>query len=202
MSETADKEDLYELLGVPRTATSVEIGRAFKAKAPVYHPDNQETGDAQKFQGILRARRTLQNARTREIYDSVGVVEDEKADNDDAAMLGQLAGMFGSTMNAILKINAEPVEGDFLKAMQESITHNFDGLTKQIIQLENSRAKLAPMAGRFRVKSLEQPNHMESIVRGQLELIDRQIGQAKAQLGMLERCRVYLYDVSFRQGAQ
>lgn len=199
MTESTDKADFYQLLGVERTATTQEIRAAFKEQSKIYHPDNRSTGNEARFKDLFRARNTLTNQKSRDVYDSLGMVEETDADNAVAHMLGALTGMFGTVMGTVLKANGEPAKGDFLAAMQGAITANFDGMSKQIVQLEKSRASLANMAGRFKVRSLEQPNHLETIVTGQLGLIDRQLEQTRGQLRLLEAARLYLHDVEFEQ---
>jgi DnaJ-class molecular chaperone len=49
--------DYYAALGVPKTATSDEIKRAFRKLASQHHPD--KGGDTQKFQAIQQAYATL-----------------------------------------------------------------------------------------------------------------------------------------------
>lgn len=51
--------DPYSILGVSRNATPEEIKSAYRTKAKVYHPDNQETGDLEKFKELSNAFSTL-----------------------------------------------------------------------------------------------------------------------------------------------
>jgi adenylylsulfate kinase-like enzyme len=57
------------------------------------------------------------------------------------------------------------------------------------------------MPGRFGVNSYEQPNHMEVVVAGQMQQLEKQLEQLHATLRQLEKARVYLNDVRFKQGA-
>ncbi len=66
----------YQLLQVNREAHSTIIRYAYRFLAAMYHPDNSETGDAEKFRVITEAWRTLSDEGKRAAYDmSLGADE-------------------------------------------------------------------------------------------------------------------------------
>ncbi|MBN9393887.1 MAG: J domain-containing protein [Candidatus Melainabacteria bacterium] len=70
-TQAAPKKDLnlYELLQVDRDAHPTIIRYAYRFLAAQYHPDNSETGDAEKFRIITDAWRTLSDEGKRAAYD-------------------------------------------------------------------------------------------------------------------------------------
>jgi len=67
---------LYQLLQVDRDAHVTIIRYAYRFLAAMYHPDNGETGDAEKFRVITEAWKTLSDEGRRAAYDmSLGVQE-------------------------------------------------------------------------------------------------------------------------------
>ncbi len=68
-------QDLYETLGVSRTATPAEIKKAYFALAKKYHPDvNKDDKDAkEKFSTISNAYEILSNEEKRQLYDAGGM---------------------------------------------------------------------------------------------------------------------------------
>ncbi|MGC4113863.1 MAG: molecular chaperone DnaJ [Myxococcales bacterium] len=69
----ADK-DLYELLGVSRTASPEEIKKAYRKQARKYHPD-VNPGDKQaeeRFKEVTAAFEVLSDAKKRALYDEMG----------------------------------------------------------------------------------------------------------------------------------
>jgi len=70
------KRDYYEVLGVAREATEVEITKAYRKLAMKYHPDRNngaETKDAEeKFKEAKEAYETLTDASKRAAYDRFG----------------------------------------------------------------------------------------------------------------------------------
>jgi molecular chaperone DnaJ len=68
------KRDYYEVLGVTRTATDVEIKSAYRKLAMTYHPDrNPNNPDAEeKFKEITEAYAVLADGEKRSLYDRFG----------------------------------------------------------------------------------------------------------------------------------
>jgi molecular chaperone DnaJ len=65
--------DLYEILGVPRDATSEEIKRAYRRLAREYHPDVSQSHDAEeRFKEIAAAYEILSDPDKRAQYDRYG----------------------------------------------------------------------------------------------------------------------------------
>ena len=68
------KRDYYEVLGVTRTVTEVEIKAAFRKQAMQYHPD-RNPGDAAaeaKFKEVNEAYQCLSDTQKRAAYDKFG----------------------------------------------------------------------------------------------------------------------------------
>jgi len=69
----ASKRDYYEILGVPRTASSEEIKDAYRKLAMEYHPDRNKAPDAEeKFKEISEAYAVLSDEEKRRQYDELG----------------------------------------------------------------------------------------------------------------------------------
>ncbi|MDB5311397.1 MAG: dnaJ [Gemmataceae bacterium] len=68
------KRDYYEVLGVARTATEVEITKAYRKLAMQHHPD-RNVGDAEaevRFKEVTEAYEILRDPPKREVYDRHG----------------------------------------------------------------------------------------------------------------------------------
>jgi curved DNA-binding protein len=65
--------DYYEVLGVPRDASTEDIRRAYRRLAREYHPDvNKEPGAEDRFKEISEAYEVLRDQEKRERYDRLG----------------------------------------------------------------------------------------------------------------------------------
>jgi len=68
------KRDLYELLGVPRSANKAEVKKAYFKLAKQYHPDTNKGDDSadEKFKEATSAYETLSDDKQRQLYDQFG----------------------------------------------------------------------------------------------------------------------------------
>lgn len=81
--EPADTQELYDALGVEKTATASQIKKAYYALARVEHPD--KGGDPEKFKKIQAAYEVLKDEDKRKKYDQYGLegVEGEMGEGAD-----------------------------------------------------------------------------------------------------------------------
>lgn len=69
----AQQRDLYEVLGLSKSASDDEIKKAYRKLAKQYHPDmNKEKGAEDKFKEVQHAYDVLSDAEKRQLYDQYG----------------------------------------------------------------------------------------------------------------------------------
>src|SRR6202048_5352009 len=75
---TTTKTDYYELLGVPKKASSKDIRTAFRKLARKYHPDLNpgDKSSEEKFKQLQEAYDVLSDAKKRQMYDQYGFYSD------------------------------------------------------------------------------------------------------------------------------
>ena len=67
------KRDLYEVLGVSKSASQDEIKSSYRKLAKKYHPDlNKEPGAEEKFKEVQEAYDVLSDPQKREQYNQFG----------------------------------------------------------------------------------------------------------------------------------
>ncbi len=70
---TEQKQDYYDVLGVPRTASPNDIKKAFRRLAMQYHPDrNNEASAEARFKQVNEANEILSDPEKRAMYDRFG----------------------------------------------------------------------------------------------------------------------------------
>jgi curved DNA-binding protein len=62
--------DYYRILQLSQGADQETIERVYRLLAKRYHPDNKDTGDAQKFDALVKAYRALSDPERRADYDA------------------------------------------------------------------------------------------------------------------------------------
>ncbi|KAK4685354.1 hypothetical protein P7C73_g4804, partial [Tremellales sp. Uapishka_1] len=95
MSKVKDTE-LYDILGVTPEATELELKKAYRKKAIIFHPDkNSDPGAEAMFKQIGEAYQILSDANTRAAYDRVGragMNQQEGAEMDPQEVFSKIFG--------------------------------------------------------------------------------------------------------------
>ncbi len=92
-------EDYYNILGVSREATDVEIKKAFYKKAHQYHPD-KKNGDTEKFKKANEAYQVLSDKQKKSQYDQFGSTFDQaQAGGGGGNPFGGFGGAQGFNVN-------------------------------------------------------------------------------------------------------
>jgi len=127
--------NFYELLQVDRDAHPTIIRYAYRFLAAMYHPDNSESGNAEKFRIITEAWRTLSDDGKRAAYDmSLG----EKPVQPQA---GGAAGGGGGASSADFG------KGSLPKIPKTGISFDEVELRLAILQILLSQRKKKPLVG-------------------------------------------------------
>lgn len=86
--------DLYNVLGVPRTASPDEIKRAYRALAQRWHPDKNpdDPEAARRFKDLSEAYRTLSDPDRRARYDRLGPLYTEDGRPPSPEDIGEVMG--------------------------------------------------------------------------------------------------------------
>lgn len=115
--------NLYEVLGVPKTATPAEIKKAYRRMARKYHPDRNDGADGAAHMMVLvnKAHDTLMDPAKREHYDLTG--EDKPLTPIDV-----------EAKNSILQL--------FAQLFQESLQTRFNIVARAKKIMREARAKV------------------------------------------------------------
>ena len=70
--------NLYEILEIDKTATIIEIKKAYNKLAKKYHPDKNDSDTSEKFHKITYAYNVLKNEKTREEYNMMNNINKNK----------------------------------------------------------------------------------------------------------------------------
>lgn len=124
MPTSQRKRDYYEILGVDRSATRDQIKQAYRQLALQYHPDRNQSADAEdKFKELAEAYAVLSDEVKRREYDATGHVGiSERWSPEDLMRDFHYGDFFGGRFNDLSNIF-----GDFLGRGPRSGPHVIRG---------------------------------------------------------------------------
>jgi DnaJ-class molecular chaperone len=135
--------NLYDVLGVPPTATEDEIQLAFRNLSKTCHPD-KDGGSKEAFQEIQHAYDVLHDPAKRYDYDTLGVEANTKE--------GVAAKMFRDIMKSVVD-KWQPGGPEPLQAALHVLSANASSLTKKHEDSNVEIDRLEHLRGRFKTKA-------------------------------------------------
>lgn len=139
MGAFGEHKDLYEILGVSRSATQDEIKKAYRRLARKYHPDvNPGDKEAeQRFKEINAAYEVLSDPQRRQQYDQFGTLDGTPGSSGPFGGFGGFGDIFGDIFDSIFGnfggTSQGPVKGqDIEMRLDVSLEEALTGVSKEI----------------------------------------------------------------------
>ena len=181
--------NLYETLGVSRTATPDEIKKAYKEKAKQHHPD-KEGGSEEKMKEIVQAYETLSDPDKRAYYDSTGKIQTHSREEMLNEMMTEMFMQALSDVGEFYKFQdiIKKAKGIAYKAMTEQ--------RKSLKQAKDELKVLDDILKRIHRKN-GLPNMLAHRIEVQIEGVKIQIAEMDNRLNELTDIHKMFDDYNF-----
>jgi curved DNA-binding protein CbpA len=184
------KRELYEVLGVDKTATTDEVRKAYRKKAVKAHPD--AGGNRADWDRLQRALTVLSNPNSRGRYDRTGDEDVGGADTMPAFILQTAIQAVRHVIAKAGEKGADPCQFDIVAVAVRHLTGQIRQQVTAKAEKKNSIADIRRIGKRFKSKK-GKPNRIgamfESSANDQerdLDNIDRQIEVLKGAVEVLK----------------
>lgn len=191
--------DPYKTLKVPKNASAQAIRLAYRRLSLKYHPD-RNIGDAKAekaFKDVQAAYDVLGDAAKRAHYDATGEFRANQPDNTMAPVLAEACQCFAAVMQELLKNGRDPLKENVAEAMRQMARKHALNLAKQQQELYSGAEHLKSMLGRFLVDDGGE-NYLESMVKGQLAIVQEQIRRMEGQVELNKQLQALLKRFRFK----
>jgi len=191
---TDQKQDYYDVLGVPRNASTDDLKRAFRRLAMEYHPDrNKEHGAEARFKQVNEAYEVLSDPDKRAMYDRFGHAgasgENPFGRGFDGFGFGGLGDIFDAFFGGSQsRTQRGPMRG---ADVRRSITISFEeavfGVEREV---EVQTAEVCSVCNGLRAEPGTQPERCTTCGgSGELRRVQQSIFGQFVNVAMCDRCR-------------
>lgn len=185
--------DLYELLGVPRTADLPTIKAAFRRKAKDSHPDLG--GDTEAFHLLKLAYDVLTDEQARRHYDETGEMPSDRIAN--AAEEARFRTLVGDLMMTMISQGTSPTFSNVLEELNQTLALQIRAAEQQLVGLSELSTRLDAVLSRLHAR--EGEDFLITLLRerhGGMEERIKVTRDLKTRLIRLQqRLTLYSYDV-------
>jgi curved DNA-binding protein CbpA len=178
---------LYDDLGVPKTADTPTIKKAYRRKAQKAHPD--KGGDKAKFYAIQRAYDVLGDEMRRKKYDETGDESDPQPVELQA--MGILASLL---LQLVEKIDVE--HQNLIDIARQEIANNISNIKREVNNVKESIKKREKAIKRISTK--DEKNIVRQILQNNIADHNRHLYDMQNQIETLQACEVLLNGYSYK----
>lgn len=186
-------DNLYEVLGVQRTADKATIKRAFRKLAARQHPDHG--GDRDKFERLRFAYDVLHDDLRRAEYDRTGKAAPLGADNSLVPVLTRIGTILDMALQALDQNKKQPKSVDLIVVMVDILDEHQKERAEMLPRVHRIMEIYRSLLGRFKVDDGE--NRMEAMIRGKIASGEAQIAQLEGLANLDRSVREFLKRYGF-----
>jgi curved DNA-binding protein CbpA len=150
--------DLYEILGLKRTAGRKDIHKAYRRKAKTAHPDSGGTVEA--FNELVTAYSVLSDEDRRSKYDDTGEIDPPRPDNFDGGAIEIIAEKLGLVIHAEHDLAAMDVGSLVEHAIRQDISDRKSSISHQ----KRAAERLASLRARTKRKAQGEGNLVAGVL--------------------------------------
>lgn len=185
--------DLYELLGIPRTADLAAIKAAFRHKAKDSHPDLG--GDPEAFHLLKLAYDVLTDEQARRHYDETGETPSDRLAN--AADEARFRSLVGDLMMTMIAQGTSPTFSNVIEELGRTLAVQINAAEQQLVGLSELTIRLEAVLSRLHAR--EGEDFLIALLRERHDGMEEKIKvtrDLKTRLIRLQqRLTLYSYDV-------
>lgn len=180
-----ENTNYYQILGVEKTASTLEIKIAYKQLSKKHHPD--KGGDQETFQEIAEAYEVLKDPEKRKIYDETGSYTKEQ---DKMGKMAQL--IEGIFIDLIMRRHPHPLK-EFKSQLKRMINEGNETIKRADMKI----SLLKSVKGNIRVK--EGENLLSKIVEAKIDELERGKEIARNEIENIEWCAEWLANYDMKE---
>jgi DnaJ-class molecular chaperone len=186
--------NLYDVLGVDKSAQPVDIRKAYRSRAKKAHPD--AGGSVESFELLRLAHDCLSDVERRRRYDETGQAEPTEADNEASKIMNIAVGAVNNVMGSIHQRGLSWEKFDILGDAIKQIGAQIDQVKGKISEAERNAEKLRAAAGRFKAKA-GKVNKLGPMIEAQAAEQERNVETMKRDRVRLDAARTLLKEHDF-----
>lgn len=183
--------NLYEILGINKTATYEEIKKAYRKLSMEHHPD--AGGKEEKFIEINLAYTILSDSNKRKIYDEEGIISDDSPEHWHNVIRSRVIMLFDGWLDSVMK-------GQTIKMERYFEVHIVDAITKideSIRSIKNIIEKLKDIREKVTCKS--EVNLLHSLVDEKIKKLQEREKMSKSEKDVMIGLKEAVKDYEFKE---
>jgi curved DNA-binding protein CbpA len=189
-------QSLYDILGVPRTATQEEIKNAYRKMSKITHPD--AGGATDEFTKCCAAYETLSDPDRRARYDTTGDVDDLQP--IDAEARDFVAGVIATGIEQIAMDQrlVESIPSEFWSMVRRAITEEDRANNKTVAMMKRRHSLLVQAHENLKQKGDKSPDQIRPMIDHMAKAISRNVAQAQRRSEVIAAAFVVIDSYEFK----
>jgi len=192
---------LYEILVVPKNASTIVIKEAFKKLAMEHHPD--KGGDSDEFIKVQQAYEILSDPKSRKLYDETGFIPNM---NEESMIISKAKNNLIQALRGIIssqQFSMNPDRFDIMGYMRKLVSDNKDNITGILSQKNKQIVLTQKVLKKLIRKTKTDSSFLHDSINSMILEIQNEINQITTDLKTIDMMdsliQDYSYDVSMEQ---